>query len=105
MTSASNPLQEQKFTQQLGNWTTISYKKQLVQKANPGFDCRHSWRHRCECGGSGRWSTRLTKSSVKLIWLALLKVLNKSVRGTFDWKSAMNQFATRYEGRFTLVGT
>lgn len=31
------------------------------------------------------------ESAIKLLWLALRNVLNKSVRGAFHWKSAMNQ--------------
>lgn len=38
---------------------------------------------------------------IKLLWLALRNVLNKSVRATFDWKAAMNQFAILFEERFT----
>ena len=33
-------------------------------------------------------------AAIKLLWLALRNVLAKSVRAAFDWKSAMNQFAT-----------
>ena len=98
LTSASNSLQGRKFTQQSGTWTTISYKKQLAQTAIPAIDCCHSWRRRSKCGGSGESSTRLTKSSIKLLWLALLNVLNKSVRSAFDWKSAMNQHSHALRG-------
>ena len=38
---------------------------------------------------------------IKLLWLALRNVLNKSVRAAFDWKSAMNQFAIMFDDRFT----
>ena len=41
--------------------------------------------------------------AIKLLWLALRNVLNKSVRRTFDWKVAMNQFAILYGDRFTLA--
>jgi putative transposase len=43
--------------------------------------------------------------SIKLLWLALRNVLRKSVRSTFDWKRAMNQFAILYGERFTLGRT
>ena len=43
------------------------------------------------------------ESAIKLLWLALRNVLNKSVRRTFDWKVAMNQFAILYGDRFTLA--
>jgi transposase-like protein len=43
------------------------------------------------------------ESAIKLLWLALRNVLNKSVRSAFDWKSAMNQFAILYGDRFTLA--
>lgn len=42
-------------------------------------------------------------SAIKLLWLALRNVLNKSVRRAFDWKRAMNQFAILYGDRFTLA--
>ena len=42
-------------------------------------------------------------SAIKLLWLALRNVLKKSVRRTFDWKRAMNQFAILYGDRFTLA--
>ena len=41
------------------------------------------------------------EAAIKLLWLALRNVLNKSVRATFDWKTAMNQFAILFEERFT----
>ncbi|UIF88643.1 hypothetical protein KAF44_23245 (plasmid) [Cupriavidus necator] len=40
---------------------------------------------------------------IKLLWLALRNVLTKSVRTTYDWKSAMNQFAILYGERFTAA--
>ena len=43
------------------------------------------------------------ESAIKLLWLALRNVLNKSVRRSFDWKSTMNQFAILYGDRFTLA--
>jgi putative transposase len=43
------------------------------------------------------------ESAIKLLWLALRNVLNKSVRRAFDWKIAMNQFAILYGDRFTLT--
>ena len=43
------------------------------------------------------------ESAIKLLWLALRNVLNKSVRRAFDWKVAMNQFAILYGDRFTLA--
>ena len=41
------------------------------------------------------------EAAIKLLWLALRNVLAKTVRSTFDWKSAMNQFAILFGGRFT----
>jgi len=41
------------------------------------------------------------EAAIKLMWLALRNVLNKSVRAAFDWKSAMNQFAIMFGERFT----
>jgi transposase-like protein len=43
------------------------------------------------------------EAAIKLLWLALRNVLNKSVRTAFDWKRAMNQFAILYGDRFTLA--
>ncbi|WP_443678744.1 transposase, partial [Paraburkholderia unamae] len=43
------------------------------------------------------------EAAIKLLWLALRNVLAKSVRATFDWKSAMNQFAILFGERFTLA--
>jgi transposase-like protein len=43
------------------------------------------------------------EAAIKLLWLALRNVLAKSVRPTFDWKSAMNQFAILFGERFTLA--
>jgi transposase-like protein len=43
------------------------------------------------------------ESAIKLLWLALRNVLQKSVRRAFDWKVAMNQFAILYGERFTLA--
>jgi putative transposase len=43
------------------------------------------------------------EAAIKLLWLALRNVLNKSVRSAFDWKRAMNQFAILYGDRFTLA--
>lgn len=40
---------------------------------------------------------------IKLLWLALRNVLAKSVRATFDWKAAMNQFAIMFGERFTAA--
>lgn len=37
---------------------------------------------------------------IKLLWLALRNVLAKTVGATFDWKSAMNQFAFLFGERF-----
>ncbi len=42
-------------------------------------------------------------AAIKLLWLALRNVLNKSVRQAFDWKSAMNQFAILFGDRFTAA--
>jgi len=43
------------------------------------------------------------EAAIKLLWLALRNVLNKSVRQAFDWKAAMNQFAILFGDRFTAV--
>ena len=45
------------------------------------------------------------EAAIKLLWLALRNVLNKSVRSAFDWKSAMNQFAILHGDRFTQART
>jgi len=43
------------------------------------------------------------EAAIKLLWLALRNVLTKSVRATFDWKAAMNQFAILFGERFTVA--
>ncbi len=43
------------------------------------------------------------EAAIKLLWLALRNVLTRSVRTTYDWKSAMNQFAILYGERFTAA--
>lgn len=43
------------------------------------------------------------EAAIKLLWLALRNVLAKSVRATFDWKVAMNQFAILFGERFTAA--
>ena len=43
------------------------------------------------------------EAAIKLLWLALRNVLAKSVRASFDWKAAMNQFAILFGERFTKV--
>lgn len=43
------------------------------------------------------------EAAIKLLWLALRNVLAKSVRATFDWKAAMNQFAILFGERFTTA--
>ncbi|WP_454742387.1 IS256 family transposase [Cupriavidus necator] len=43
------------------------------------------------------------EAAIKLLWLALRNVLAKTVRTTYDWKSAMNQFAILYGERFTAA--
>lgn len=43
------------------------------------------------------------EAAIKLLWLALRNVLAKSVRATFDWKTAMNQFAILFGERFTAA--
>lgn len=43
------------------------------------------------------------EAAIKLLWLALRNVLAKSVRATFDWKVAMNQFAILFGERFTTA--
>ena len=40
-------------------------------------------------------------AATKLIWLALRNITAKWDRGPIHWKTAMNQFAILYEGRFT----
>lgn len=42
-------------------------------------------------------------AAIELLWLALRNILAKSVRATFDWKTAMNQFAILFGERFTLA--
>ncbi|KIP17298.1 transposase [Burkholderia ubonensis] len=41
------------------------------------------------------------EAAIKLLWLELRNVSAKTVRATFDWKSAMNQFAVLFGERFT----
>jgi putative transposase len=41
------------------------------------------------------------EAATKLIWLALRNITAKWDRGPIHWKTAMNQFAILYEGRFT----
>ena len=41
------------------------------------------------------------EAATKLIWLAMRNITAKWERGSIHWKSAMNQFAILYEGRFT----
>jgi transposase-like protein len=41
------------------------------------------------------------EAATKLIWLALRNITVKWARGAIYWKTAMNQFAILYEGRFT----
>jgi putative transposase len=41
------------------------------------------------------------EAAVKLLWLALTNALRKTVRPTFDWKAAMNQFAIQFGDRYT----
>lgn len=41
------------------------------------------------------------EEAVELIWLALRNVFNKTLRNTFDWKSAMNEFKLQFGERFT----
>src|SRR6266496_479704 len=41
------------------------------------------------------------EAATKLIWLAMRNITAKWARGGIHWKSAMNQFAILYEGRFT----
>ena len=43
------------------------------------------------------------EAAIKRLWLALRNVLAKSVRSTFDWKRAMNQFAILFDERFMLA--
>ncbi len=42
-------------------------------------------------------------AAIKLLWLALRNVLANSVRAAFDWKAAMNQFASLFVERFTAA--
>jgi putative transposase len=39
------------------------------------------------------------EAAIKLLWLALRNVMNKTERKTFDWRSAMNEFAIQFEHR------
>ena len=41
------------------------------------------------------------EAAIKLLWLALRKVLAKSVRPTYDWRPVMSQFAVLFGERFT----
>jgi transposase-like protein len=41
------------------------------------------------------------EAAVKLLWLALRKVLAKQVRPTYDWRPVMGQFAVLFGTRFT----
>lgn len=43
------------------------------------------------------------EAATKLLWLAIRNVLAKTVRPTYDWKGAMNQFAVLFGERFTLA--
>ena len=39
-------------------------------------------------------------AAIKLMWLALRNVMNKTVRKAFDWRSAMSEFRIHFEDRF-----
>jgi putative transposase len=41
------------------------------------------------------------EAAIKLLWLALRKVLAKRVRPTYDWRPVMSQFAVLFGERFT----
>jgi transposase-like protein len=41
------------------------------------------------------------EAAIKLLWLALRKVLAKRVRPTYDWRPVMSQFAVLFGARFT----
>ncbi len=41
-------------------------------------------------------------AAIKLLWLALRNVMHKTERKTFDWRSAMNEFAIQFDGRLSL---
>jgi transposase-like protein len=41
------------------------------------------------------------EAAIKLLWLALRKVLAKRVRPTYDWRPVMSQFAVLFGTRFT----
>lgn len=41
------------------------------------------------------------EAAIKLLWLALRKILANRVRSAHDWKTAMSQFAVMYGDRFT----
>ncbi len=96
----------------------------------PGAPCPGWSHHTPELRGAGPWGTgyimpvtnaieslnmQLRKiiktrghfpndeAAIKLLWLALRNVLTKSVRATFDWKTAMNQFAILFGERFTMA--
>jgi putative transposase len=44
-------------------------------------------------------------AAVKLLWLALRNITGSWDRVAYNWRSAMNQFAILYEGRFPLANT
>ena len=48
-----------------------------------------------------RATSPATMRPPKLIWLALRNFTAERGRAAKDWKEAMNQFAIRYEDRFT----
>jgi putative transposase len=43
------------------------------------------------------------EAATKLMWLAIRNVLTKTIRPTYDWRSAMNEFAIQFGERFTLA--
>jgi transposase-like protein len=45
------------------------------------------------------------EAAVKLLWLALRNITGSWGRVAYNWRSAMNQFAILYEGRFPLANT
>jgi putative transposase len=42
------------------------------------------------------------EAALKLLWLALRNVMNKTEKKAFDWRSAMNEFAIQFDGRLNL---
>ncbi len=41
-------------------------------------------------------------AAIKLLWLALRNVMNKTERKAFEWRAAMNEFAIQFDGRLSI---